>query len=131
MKKVTASKKEVGIRFREFRKAIDKSQKEIADEVRVSQSTFANIEGGKAYPNLSYLLHFSQKYHLDIIWVLTGDGQMLKEKDNPPDKYSDLINYLRVPIISQMLLAKLAETKVVLKDNIKNYFEKREKKEAS
>lgn len=127
MKKVTASKKEIGTRFRAFRKAIDKSQKEIAKEVHVSQSTFANIEGGKAYPNLTYLIHFSNKYRLNNLWLLTGDGEMLMGQENTPDKYSELLNFLRVPLIHQMIMAKVAETKVVLKDNIKTYFEKKEK----
>ncbi len=124
MKKITASKKEVGTRFRQFRAAIHKAQHEIAEEVNVSQSTIANIEGGKAFPNLIYLHHFYYKYRLDINWILTGQDDMFIKRDDVPEKYNELLNLLRIPIIEQVINAKLIEARALLKDNIKTYFEK-------
>jgi transcriptional regulator with XRE-family HTH domain len=127
MKKITALKKEIGWRFRQFRAAIHKSQLEVAEEVKVSQSAIANIEGGKAYPNLAYLYHFYNKYRLNNIWLMTGDGEMFLKEDKVPDKYLELFNLLQIPLIEQMINAKLIETRILLKDNIKAYFENKEK----
>lgn len=127
MKKITGSKKEIGSRFRQFRAAIHKAQHEMADEVHVSQSAIANIEGGKAFPNLTYLRHYYHKYRLDINWLLTGQADMFIERNDPPEKYTELLNLLRIPFIEQVLNAKLVELKVVLKDNIKTFFEEKEK----
>lgn len=127
MKKITASKKEVGARFRQFRTAIHKAQHEMAGELHVSQSAIANIEGGKAFPNLAYLYHFYNKYRLNNIWLLTGDGDMLMKRNEVPDKYNELFNLLQIPIIEQVINAKLIEARVLLKDNINAFFEKKEK----
>lgn len=127
MKKVTPPKKEIGTRFRQFRAAIHKAQYEMAEELHVTQSTIANIEGGKAFPNLTYLRHFYDNYQLDIIWLLTGDNDMFIKRDDSPEKYSELLNLLQVPLIEQLINARLIEAKVLLKDSIKSYFEKKER----
>lgn len=127
----TNSRKEVGERFRKFRQAIHKAQHELASELNVSQSTIANIEGGKAFPNLIYLRHFYYKYRLDTNWLLTGQGDIFVKRNDTPNKYTELLKFLQVPFIAQVLMAKLVEAKVLLKDNIDTYFEKKEKKEIS
>jgi transcriptional regulator with XRE-family HTH domain len=129
MKKVTPAKKEVGARFRQFRAAIHKAQHEMAEELRVTQSTIANIEGGKAFPNLTYLHHFYYNYRLDINWLLTGQDGMFTKRDDVPEKYSELLNLLQIPVIEQVINAKLIEAKALLKDTIKTYFEKKEQNE--
>ena len=61
LKEEIGSRKDVGARFRQFRLAIHKTQHELAAELAVTQSTIANIESRKAFPNLIYLRYFYYK----------------------------------------------------------------------
>jgi transcriptional regulator with XRE-family HTH domain len=124
------AKKEVGRRFLQFRKRIGKAQHQLAAELNVSQSTIANIECGKAFPNITYLHHFYHKYRLNVNWLLTNQGDMLSEPKSANEEYLDLINLLQVPLIEKLIMAKLVETKALLKDQINNFFEKQGKEEA-
>ena len=69
-------KKKIGDRFKKFRKAIDKPQHHLAEELDVFQSTITNFELGKTFPNSGYLFHFFEKYGLNIHWLFTGEGFM-------------------------------------------------------
>lgn len=130
MQKVESnSRNDVGLRFKQFRTAIHKAQYELAAELNITQSTIANIEGGKAFPHLFYLNHLYFKYRLNTNWLLTGQGDVFMKQDDLPDKYAELLHLLQVPFIAQTLLAKLVETKALLKDNINDYFDKKEKEE--
>ena len=52
--KSAALRKEIGLRFKEFREAIKKSQKKLADELEVCQSTITYIETGKCFPGIRF-----------------------------------------------------------------------------
>ncbi len=66
----------IGERFKKFRRQISRTQKQLAAELKVFQSTVANFENGKTFPHASYLYHFSKNYGLNIHWLLTGDSYM-------------------------------------------------------
>lgn len=129
LKQKLGSRKDVGLRFRQFRLAIHKTQHELATELRVSQSTIANIESGKAFPNLIYLCHFYYKYRLDTCWLLAGTGEIFMKGNDTSKKYTELLDLMQVPFVSQLIMAKLVELKVLLKDNIDAFFEKKLKDE--
>ena len=142
----TILKRQIGERFRTFRESLRKTQKEVADELDIYQSTVTNIEKGKTFPKISYLTYLYQKYNLNQNWIITGDGDMLLErltgKEGDPifptdrikedeamyHKYMELLSLMRIPVIEQIILAKLVEMKVLLKDEIKEFQEKIEKK---
>ncbi len=46
-------------------------------------------------------------------------------------KYFELFKLMKVPVIELQILAKLAETKITLKDNIKNYMKNEKKRDYS
>jgi transcriptional regulator with XRE-family HTH domain len=124
-KKVIETKEEIGDRFRQFRESIGKAQHELAGELNVSQSTIANIERGKAFPNINYLHYFYNNYQLSINWLLIGRGEMLTKGRNMNEKYQELINLMQVPVIEQLILAKLAEIKALLRNEIKAFYDKK------
>lgn len=125
----SATKLEVGERFRIFRESLGKAQHELAAELHVSQSTIANIERGKAFPNISYLHHFYRFYRLNIHWMLLEQGEMLTKTHPRGEKYEDLFNTMQVPIVEELIFAKFIETKAMLKEQIDEYWaaEKKEK----
>ena len=118
-------KEEIGSRFRLFREDIGKAQHELAAELKISQSTIANIERGKAFPNINYLHYFYNNYQLNINWLLIGQGDMFSKGKVMDEKYLELIDLMQVPVIEQLILAKLIEIKVLLKDEIKAFYDKK------
>lgn len=137
-------KTEIGGRFKRFREAIGKTQAQLARELNVYQSTITNIEVGKTFPGIKYLDYLQKNYGLNISWVISSKGQMYERKETfPPavslldchvpekdpryDKYVELIYLMQVPVIEQVILAKLTEIKVIAKDEL-GEFEKQMKK---
>ncbi len=118
-------KKEIGKRFKTFRKTINKAQHELGSESNIEQSLISNIEVGRCYPNLKFLNYLCKKYRLNINWLFTGKGEMFNREEwdilvRDP-KYFELFNLMQVTDIELQVLAKFSETKIIFKDNIKNY----------
>jgi transcriptional regulator with XRE-family HTH domain len=140
---------EIGKRFRRFRESINKAQHELAAELNIYQSTITNIERGKTFPNIRYLIHFYKKYQLNINWLLTNDGDMLvyhyhtnpnavsvmdchiRYNDPKYMQYAELFNYMQVPEIEQVMLARLTETKALFRDQIAEFYAREAAKEQS
>ena len=135
-------KKEVGLRFKEFRNSIKKSQTKLADEFLLTQTTIASIETGKSFPVIPFQNYLYSQYSLNLNWLLTGCGEMILsgEKDsknadlpvlfwhiaeNEPrfEKYIELISLMHMPCIEQIILGKLAEIKIIAEKSIKSFFE--------
>ncbi len=143
------TKKEVGSRFKRFREAIGKTQTQLADELMVYQSTITNIEVGKTFPNIKYLHYFHRQYRLNANWLLNerGDIFMTHEEMDPSavsmlgchvprsdvmfQQYAELIDLMRVPVIQQIILAKLVELKVMAKEVIEEYMPIEKKENSS
>jgi transcriptional regulator with XRE-family HTH domain len=133
-------KQEVGKRFRKFREEIKKAQHELAAELDIYQSTITNIERGKTFPNIRYLLHFFDKYNLNINWLLSSQGEMLVTQyhtnpnavsvmechipynDPKYEKYTDLLNFMQVPEVEQLIFARLTEAKALFREEIREFF---------
>ena len=139
-------KEEVGKRFRAFRS--NKPQHVLAGELRVHQSTITNIEHGTTFPKINYLEYFFQKYGLNINWVVTGQGEMFMKSHPAPsvtglaskislpniqygdakyDQYAELHNLMQIPVIEQVILAKLMECKTLFRDDVKEFLQQQEK----
>jgi len=140
-------KKEIGKRFRKFREEIKKAQHELASELNIYQSTITNIERGKTFPNIKYLQYFYHQYNLNINWLLTDEGDMVMHhyhtnpnalsvmdchisyNDPKYQQYAELFNYMQVPEVEQVVLARLVETKALFKEHIDKFFAEQDKKE--
>ena len=99
--------------------SIHKAQHELGSELNIEQSLISNIESGECYPNIRYLNYLYKKYGLNINWLVSGKGEMFIRNEGPilvPDqKYCELFNLMKVPFIELQVLAKLTETKIILK----------------
>ncbi|MCP4147059.1 MAG: helix-turn-helix transcriptional regulator [bacterium] len=138
-------KKKIGQRLRSFREAIRKAQHELAAELNIYQSTITNIERGKTFPNINYLQYFYKEYALNINWLLTDSGEMfmdhyhispnassvmechVKASDPRYEKYAELLNYMEIPEIEQLILARLIEARAIFKDEIERFFDEEER----
>jgi len=140
-KEKTSIKKDVGVRFSRFRKQINKTQQQLADELGIYQSTITSFEKGKTFPNLKYLFHVHEKYGLDITWLITGKGDMLVgdyriSSNNAGQTHEERLRYyagdkksraelqclMDIPIIEQVIMAKFLELKTLLKDEIDEFY---------
>ena len=147
MAKINGSiKKEIGRRFRRFRDAIGKTQTQLAKELEVYQSTITNIEVGKTFPGVKYLHYFHHKYRLNTNWLMSDKGDLfiteeektstsvsllnchVQKQDITYKKYVELMNLMEVPVVEQVILAKLMELKVLAKDEIEKFQEEKEKR---
>ncbi len=140
-------KSQIGERFLKFRESLKKTQREVASELNIYQSTITNIEKGKTFPKISYLTYLYDRYRLNQNWLITGKGDMLipelldkqgssffstdhiKAGDPIYPKYVELLSLMKIPVIEQIILAKLVEMKALLKDEIKEFQAKNKKEE--
>ncbi|UCH94993.1 MAG: helix-turn-helix transcriptional regulator [Candidatus Aminicenantes bacterium] len=138
-------KKEVGGRFRKFRSDKKKAQRILASELKVHQSTITNIENGTTFPKVNYLHYFYEKYDLNLNWLVTGEENMYlesAEKKNASrimaphvkygeptyDNYQELNSLMQIPVIEQVIFAKLSECKIIFKEQVKKFLKNQEKK---
>ena len=136
-------KQEVGERFKLFRLDKNKAQRVLASELLVHQSTITNIERGTTFPKVSYLDYFFKKYALNLNWLVSGAGkQYLKgaeykgsskimapevEYESQLDKYHELNTLMQIPVIEQVIFAKVSECKILFNDDIKEFLDNQEK----
>jgi len=133
-------KKEVGKRFKQFRESSGKTQDRLAEELNVKQIIFTNIEKGLIYPGIEYLVYFSKIYRLNCNWLLSGEGSMtaavstldypIPTGDPGNARYEELMHYMQMPAIEQIILGRLQELKLIAKDEIEE-FKKKNKREVS
>jgi transcriptional regulator with XRE-family HTH domain len=118
-------KKQIGQRFRKFRETIGKTQTQLAGEFKVYQSTITNIEVGKTFPGIKYLHQLGKTYRLNADWIVNDRREMFD--DSPPfpkamiEKYSNLIKLMQVPVVEQLILARLEEVKAIAREDIERF----------
>ena len=131
-------KKEIGRRFKLFRDALGKTQYQLGEELDVYQSTLTNVELGRTFPRIHYILYFNKKYNLNIYRLLTGTGEMfnkketvdsflidtckIRESDPDYENIKELVSLMRVPLIKSVIFDKLNELKLLAKDEIQDFF---------
>ena len=122
-------KKEIGRRFRVFRKAIGKNQFQLAQELEISTSAIKFIESGTSFPKINYIHYLHGYYRLNIDWLLGGDVPMflpvVKEgkeaasflpchityHDPVYERYVELMELMQVPVVEQVILEEAARIK--------------------
>lgn len=114
-------KKELGFRFLMFRKAIRKTEMELASELNITEAKINDIETGIVYPEIAILHYLYKTYGLNIHWLLTRAGHMFIKKKCQPEKtdslynrYAELIDLMEVPAVEQAIKAALTEIRAIL-----------------
>jgi transcriptional regulator with XRE-family HTH domain len=134
-------KKEIGDRFKQFRNSIKRTQRHLAEELQVAQTTIASIERGKVFPRISYLNYLQDHYKLDFNWLFGKTGDIFLKRleiepwtksllpchisgdDKEYAQYLELMKLMRMPEIETIILGKLVELKIFAKDEIKQFFD--------
>jgi len=70
----------IGARLKMWRKSKKLKGREVIKMIEVSQGSFSDLEHEKSFPSCKTLSNLHIYTDLNIIWLLTGDGEMLQEK---------------------------------------------------
>jgi transcriptional regulator with XRE-family HTH domain len=121
-------KEEIGLRFKKMREEINKSQKELAIELKVYQSSISQIESGITFPSITTLNYLMDRYHISSNWLINGAGTMkiqdhdivslIRKGENLDGRYINLLKQMQHPDIEKLIFARLMEAEVYIK-NIK------------
>lgn len=68
-----------GQRLRTVRKALNLSQQELADAIKVNASAISQMETNRIKPSLETLVLLAKQYKVNLHWLITGKGQMFEE----------------------------------------------------
>jgi DNA-binding XRE family transcriptional regulator len=104
-------KVDIGRRFRAFRIENKLSQKDLADELGLQQSTIASIETAVTFPSLPITFYIVKKFGLSLNWLLTGEGVMFPRAQQT----SDFCNFQLINVVG---IASCGSSGCVLDENI-------------
>lgn len=82
-KVVSDNEKEMGLRLRQVREALKKSQKEVSAAAHLGQSYLSAIETGKKRITIGLLNYYSERYLVSMDWIFRGTGEMFCSKPKP------------------------------------------------
>ena len=82
--------KEFSKRFKEFRKVIGLTQKEMAFLVNTTQQSIYQIENANAVPSITWIINMIFYYDLNIHWFLTGEATMFTSRDVLEEKFTEI-----------------------------------------
>ena len=135
-------KKEIGQRFRVFRRAIGKKQIQLAREIGVSPSAISFNEKGTSFPKINYIDFLHRNYRLNIDWLLGGKVPMfslVKGEGKKCDSflschvayhdplygmYFELMELMQVSVVEREILEKVLQIKSTFKNKLKTKREK-------
>ncbi len=72
-------------RLRKVKDLLNKSLTDISNDSGLSVSFLSNIFWGKSNPNYEFFLYFSKHYHVNINWLLLGEGEIFLDGVEVPD----------------------------------------------
>lgn len=77
---------DINVRFADIRAKKKLNRKQFADSLGINQSVAGDIELGKREPSRNVLIQLAKIHHVNINWLLTGEGSMFllnlqKEED--------------------------------------------------
>lgn len=68
-----------GQRLRAMRKALNLSQVEMGEALKINASAISQMETGRINPSLDTMLLMEKLYKVNLHWLLTGKGQMFED----------------------------------------------------
>jgi len=124
--------KKIGDRLRKLRQTLGLSQASFAQELGVKQRTVSNWETGRNEPSIETLTLISSLWAVNPTWLLTGEGPMFREKEEPPPAREDsseglspeLLRALSHPTIRNIALMLSEMSEEDIKEILKRVEEK-------
>ena len=76
------------------RKRVKETQMNFSLKLDVVRAMVTAIEGRRQNPSLHFLIQLRRLYNVDIIWILTGEGEMFNSDNSNHDDAQDQIKLL-------------------------------------
>jgi len=70
----------MGERLKEIRVKLGLSQGDLVAEFGVGRSTISEWESGKYAPDIPFIVAFTNKHNVDLLWFLSGEFSLSEEK---------------------------------------------------
>ena len=70
-----------GERLKAVRKQLGVNQQELGEALKINASAISQMEHNHIKPSLDTMILLSQKYNVDLHWLITGKGDMFLEPD--------------------------------------------------
>jgi DNA-binding XRE family transcriptional regulator len=83
---------QIGGRLKIFRNHLGLIQAQLGKILDMNQTSITSIEKGKSLPTIPVIMYLRDHYHLSILWLLTGEGEMVDktlEKGAKPVDYGE------------------------------------------
>ena len=80
-----------GERVREVRKALGLTLDKFGERIGIKKSTLSLIENGKSNLTDANVKAICREFHVDYIWLTTGDGEMFVDSDDDFFERIDMI----------------------------------------
>jgi transcriptional regulator with XRE-family HTH domain len=123
--------------LKEIRKTLKMTQDEFSAQFGVSKATYVRYELGEMMPKAQFLSLLAKKFHINLNWLLTGKGErsldgnhldisLINPKVFQDKRYLELLDLLNIPVVEEVLMAKLTAVKALLSSVIEEYHSQKE-----
>jgi len=83
MKKENYNLNFIASRIRAIREALKLTQKQLAERLTISGATLSEFENGKYPPNFDCIFNIYKEFHVNLYYLLYGEGEMFEERGGP------------------------------------------------
>jgi transcriptional regulator with XRE-family HTH domain len=73
----------IASRIRAIRESLNLTQKQLAQRLNVSGPTLSEFENGKHPPNFDFIYNIYNEFHVNLYYLLYGEGDMFEERGGP------------------------------------------------
>lgn len=108
-------------RIKQARETLKLTQEELAAKLKIGQSTIADVEKGRIYPNKNYVKGLHEIFDIDLNWLICGSGKMRSQYNlvkEPDAEYKNSINDMEKNFLYDKVRL-LEENKVLLEEKLK------------
>jgi transcriptional regulator with XRE-family HTH domain len=143
--KSTMVTKQFGERLKQARIKLGLNVQQASDKIGIEKNSYYKYEDGTRFPKPEALLSIMDKFHLNINYLLSGEGNMFTDADKKAAESNNkmdlhmlfpgldpvtfpLVEDLRVPIMKHSLMMHYLVEKNKYKDFIDEYFQQKKKK---
>lgn len=72
---------QIGLRLKNIRGFLKKSQEELAQELKLTKQAVSNMETGKSSPSITTLDILLKKYDINLNYLVSGVGDIMIQKE--------------------------------------------------
>ena len=110
-------------RIKQIREVLGLTQQELAFKLKIGQSTIADVEKGRIYPNQNYVKGLHEIFDINLNWLICGSGKMKNQinfVEEPESIYKKNNDEIEKSLLLDMIKL-LEENKTLMEEKLKRY----------